>query len=353
MGSEIWKGFKAGNNARVVDDISESGGIIFSKTTTAEFAVHFITPETTLNPYNQNHITGTSSSGSAVSVSCGALPISLGTQTAGSIIRPASFCGIYGFKPSFGAIDRTGVLKTNDTFDTIGFLSADIYGIKKVLYNTMQKGKDYPYSLNYFLNFQKYKQKNALDIKIGLISDNLLIFKGFENYVKNDFSATISNISKYFNISDIPYLKFLDEIHSLHETMYSKSLSYYFKNEVKNHESVSKVMREMIKRGDRISTNSYVDCLKKQPIFRKKFDEIFENYDFIIVPSTASYAPEISKNEINDTCLIWTFLGYPAITIPLYICIEKNLPYGLQIIAKKYDDFALLDFSERIENIFT
>jgi Asp-tRNA(Asn)/Glu-tRNA(Gln) amidotransferase A subunit family amidase len=353
MGSEIWKGFKAGNNARIVDDIFESGGIIFSKTTTAEFAVHFITPETTLNPYNQKHITGTSSSGSAVSVSCGALPISLGTQTAGSIIRPASFCGIYGFKPSFGAIDRTGVLKTNDTFDTIGFLSADIYGIKKTLYNTMQKGKDYPYSLNYFLNFEKYKQKNDLNIKIGVISDNLLIFKDFENYVKNDFSDTISNISKSFHISDIPYLNFLDEIHALHETMYSKSLSYYFKNEVKNYESISNVMHEMIKRGDRISTNSYVDCLKKQPIYRKKFDEIFENYDFIIVPSTASYAPELSKNEISDTCLIWTFLGYPTITIPLYICIEKNLPYGLQIIAKKYDDFALLDFSEKIENIFT
>jgi Asp-tRNA(Asn)/Glu-tRNA(Gln) amidotransferase A subunit family amidase len=352
MGSDIWRGFKAGNNARIVDDIVHSGGVVFSKTTTAEFAVHFITPERTLNPYNQKHITGTSSSGSAVAVSCGALPISIGTQTAGSIIRPASFCGIYGFKPSFGAIDRTGVLKTNDTFDTIGFLSADIYGIKKTFYNTMQKGKDYPYSLNYFLNFEKYYQKKDSDIKIGIICDNLRVFKGFENYVKDDFEFLISNISNKFNISEIPYSNFLDEIHVLHETMYSKSLSYYFKNEVRNYLSISIMMNEMIKRGDAISTDSYIECVKKQPIYRKKMDAIFENYDFIIVPSTASYAPELSKNEINDTCLIWTFLGYPTITIPLFMCLEKNLPYGLQIVAKKFDDFSLLNFSERFENIF-
>ena len=76
-----------------------------SKMTTAEFAVHYFPERKTLNPYNKKHITGTSSAGSAVSVACGALPIALGTQTAGSIIRPASFCGTIGFKPSFGGLD--------------------------------------------------------------------------------------------------------------------------------------------------------------------------------------------------------------------------------------------------------
>jgi Asp-tRNA(Asn)/Glu-tRNA(Gln) amidotransferase A subunit family amidase len=353
MGSDIWKGFKAGNNARIIDDIFESGGIIFSKTTTAEFAVHFITPETTRNPYNPNHITGTSSSGSAVSVSCGALPISLGTQTAGSMIRPASFCGVYGFKPSFGAIDRTGVLKTNDTFDTIGFLSSDIYGLKKLFFNTLKKGPDYPYSLNYFQKHQIYLNKKKSDISIGIFTDKLNVYSNFEKYVKQDFSETIANISKIFKIKEIPHIDFINEIHNLHEQMYSKSLSYYFKNEMKNHEYVSEVMKDMIIRGDKITTKAYLDCLKKQPIFRKKFDKIFEEYDFIFVPSTASYAPEIGNKEIDDTCLIWTFLGYPTISIPLYICKEKNLPYGLQIIAKKFDDFSLLDFCEKIEMVFS
>ena len=188
MGSQIWKGFNAGNNARAIDNLVFNGGIIFSKTTTAEFAVHFISPGKTKNPYNINHITGTSSSGSAVAVACGALPVALGTQTAGSIIRPASFCGVYGFKPSFGAIDRTGVLKTNDTFDTIGLLSADIYGIKKTFYNIFQKGKDYPYSINFFENFEK------------LLVFGIELFKVFSRAVQCDSKVSEFNLASFILI---------------------------------------------------------------------------------------------------------------------------------------------------------
>lgn len=352
MGSEIWRNFKAGNNARVVDDISDEGGIIFSKTTTAEFAVHFITPELTKNPYNSKHITGTSSSGSAVSVACGALPIAIGTQTAGSIIRPASFCGVYGFKPSFGAIDRTGVLKTNDTLDTIGFLSADIYGLKKALYTTLKKGNDYPYSLNYFTSFDKYKLKQRTDLKIGFIGDSLNVFKGFSHYVKEDFETVVKLLSKDFNLNELNGIDFLDEVHSLHEQMYSKSLSYYFINEMQHHDSVSNVMRDMVSRGENISTNSYVEAIKKQPRLRERFDKIFENYDFLIVPSTATYAPRLQEVETDDTCLIWTFLGYPVINIPLFISEDLNLPYGLQVIGRKFHDFSLLQFSDELQRRF-
>ena len=189
MGSDIWRGFKAGNNARIVDEIYDRGGIIFSKTTTAEFAVHFITPEKTLNPFNKNHITGTSSSGSAVSVACGALPVALGTQTAGSIVRPASFCGVFGFKPSFGAIDRTGVLKTNDTLDTIGIIGSDIYSLRKVFNSVLQKGKDYPFSQNYYKFHNRYKTKSISDLRIGLMTNSFKSFKNYDDYVKRDFES--------------------------------------------------------------------------------------------------------------------------------------------------------------------
>jgi Asp-tRNA(Asn)/Glu-tRNA(Gln) amidotransferase A subunit family amidase len=352
MGSNIWKGFKAGNNARIVDKIMESGGIVFSKTTTAEFAVHFISPGKTLNPYNIKHITGTSSSGSAVAVACGALPISLGTQTAGSIIRPASFCGVYGFKPSFGSLDRTGVLKTNDTFDTIGFISADIYGIKKSFFSLFQKGNDYPYSKKYFSFFEKYKTIGKSKIKVGVLSNELNVLKGFKNYVSNDFESFLSIISVNYDIVELKNISFLNSIHPIHELMYSKSLSYYFQNEIKQNQQVSNVMLDMIRRGEDITSEDYVNSLKTQPILTKKFENIFENVDFIVVPSTASFAPEITQNEIDDTCLIWTFFGYPSITIPLFYDENNKLPYGLQIIAKKYEDFALLDFADKIENMF-
>ena len=160
FGSILYKNFFPGNNSRLVDIIINKQGIIICKTTTAEFAVHYFPEKKTLNPFNRNHITGTSSAGSAVAVACGALPISLATQTAGSIIRPASFCGVIGFKPSFGALDRTGVLKTTDTLDTVGLFSSDIYFLKKTFKNLIQYSNQYPYSKNFFLKKKKKKLKS-------------------------------------------------------------------------------------------------------------------------------------------------------------------------------------------------
>lgn len=353
MGSDIWRGFKSGNNARIVDEIYDRGGVIFSKTTTAEFAVHFITPKKTLNPFNKDHITGTSSSGSAVAVASGALPVTLGTQTAGSILRPASFCGVYGFKPSFGAIDRTGVLKTNDTLDTIGLMGSEIHGLRKVFYNVLQKGKDYPFSNNYFTFYEKYKAKKESDLKIGLVTESFRSYGNYAPYVKNDFNEAIGAIGKKFFVEEMKDVEFINSIHALHEHIYSKSLSYYFQAEIQHYNSVSEVMKDMIERGEKIKTEEYIDAIKQQPVLRSKFDNVFEKFDFIITPSTASAAPPLHENELNDTCLIWTFLGYPAISIPLFMHSEKNLPYGLQIVAKKFDDFALLDFSELIEGLFS
>ena len=343
MGSPIWKDFKPGNNARVVDNIITNGGIIFSKTTTAEFAVHFITPGKTKNPHNTEHITGTSSSGSAVAVACGAVPVALGTQTAGSIIRPASFCGVYGFKPSFGAIDRTGVLKTNDTFDTVGLISSDLYGLQKTFKNIFQKGSDYPFSINFYKNFQEYNLKGN-NLKICFFSNDLKVIKNFIDYVMIDFEEVIKSLSSLYKFHEIKKINFLNEIHLIHDNMYSKSLSYYFKNEIEEYNKVSPIMKEMIERGEKISIDHYLKISKSQSLLTHKMDEILKEIDFIFVPATATSAPKIGASEINDTCLIWSFFGYPSITLPLFRD-SNNLPFGLQIIAKKHEDFSLLNFA--------
>lgn len=350
MGSELWKGFKAGNNARIVDELEDQGAISFSKTTSAEFAVHFITPQKTINPWNPDHITGTSSSGSAVAVASGALPIALGTQTAGSLIRPASFCGIFGFKPSFGAIDRTGTLKTNDLFDTIGFLGSDIYGLMKTFSCTMQKTKDYPMSKNYIKNYELSKLKKKP--KIGIVTS---VFKGYANYaeyVKQAFNKTIEDLNSIYDIHFIDDAVFINEVHPLHELAYCKSLSYYFKEEIKVHKKVSEIMTKMIREGDKISTSDFMAINSRKVELTEKFDKVFEDYDFILTPSTASGAPKLDEVELNDTCLIWTFFGYPTISLPIYLNKNLNLPFGLQLVGKRYYDFALLDFANSLSKHF-
>jgi Asp-tRNA(Asn)/Glu-tRNA(Gln) amidotransferase A subunit family amidase len=343
FGSAIFKNFFPGNNSRLVDIINAKQGIIFCKTTTAEFAVHYFPERKTLNPFNKNHITGTSSAGSAVAVACGALPASLATQTAGSIIRPASFCGVIGFKPSFGALDRTGVLKTSDTLDTVGLFSSDIDGLKKVFTNLIQFSNEYPYSIN-FLKKKKIKKK----LNIGIISEVFNHYKFYDNNIISDFNYFCSYHLNKFNIIKNQDFKFINQVHPHHENIYCKSLSYYFKYLGNKKKKISPIMKKMIDIGEKISVEQYLASCHAQKILTKKFELTMKHYDFLITPSTGSVAPRIGKLEKTDSCLIWTFFGAPAISLPIFFDCKDRLPFGLQIIAKRYDDFSILDFAQKI-----
>jgi Asp-tRNA(Asn)/Glu-tRNA(Gln) amidotransferase A subunit family amidase len=347
MGSVVWKDFRAGNNARIVDEISDRAGIVFSKTKTAEFAVHYIQDGETKNPHDVNRITGTSSAGSAVAVACGALPICLGTQTAGSIIRPSSFCGVYGFKPSFGAFDRTGVLKTTDTLDTIGLIGGDIYGIRKTFSEVFQKDRNYPNAAKYFERLKQFQE--ASRNRIGLVTDQFEKYSAYDPGVKNDFSGLLEILSAHNpDMNAVKDISFINRIHELHDTIYCKSLSYYFQDEHARGSGVSELMTLMIERGKRVNVESFKQALSRQPEIRSAFDRVFENYDFILTPSTASIAPIIGSPERDDTCLIWTFLGYPVVNLPVFHDKNTGMPFGLQIVAPKFADLALLDFAEQL-----
>ena len=124
MGTYLWKVEKSGFDARVVSNLRASGALIIGKTKIAEFAIH--KPPDTKNPIDETASPGTSSTGSAASVSANLVMASIGTQSAASIIKPASYCNVIGFKPSYGLIPRTGILKTADTLDTVGFFANDL-----------------------------------------------------------------------------------------------------------------------------------------------------------------------------------------------------------------------------------
>jgi Asp-tRNA(Asn)/Glu-tRNA(Gln) amidotransferase A subunit family amidase len=347
MGSEIWKDFQPGNNARVVDEIADRGGIIFSKTTTAEFAVHYIQDGKTINPHNVGHITGTSSAGSAVAVACGALPVCLGTQTAGSIVRPASFCGVFGFKPSFGAFDRTGTLKTTDTLDTIGLLGSDVEGLRETFLGAFQKDPQYPLAHRYFDARKTYGVKRQL--RVGVVADQFSGYGAYDDEIKTDFEHAVQClIDQGYAVSRPSEIGFINDIHRLHQAIYCKSLAYYFQAEFARGAAMSEVMRQMISMGTQISAEEYVTALHMQPVYRTRFDAIMAQYDFLMTPSTASAAPRIGEGERDDTCLIWTFLGYPVLSLPVFWSEGRGLPFGLQLIAPKFGDLPLLDFGEQL-----
>lgn len=345
MGSPIWKGFTPGNDARVVHNIRFHKGIIAGKTVTAEFAVHV--PNETKNPWDGRFSPGTSSSGSAAAVSCRMVPLSLGTQTAGSVIRPSSYCGIYGFKPSFGTIPRTAMLKTTDSLDTIGLFATNVDDCKLLFDVIRVHGLDYPI-VHEKLNDEALQLKKGGAWKVGIVFDQHWTYEHISDYAKEKFQLFINDIVNYN--TEISFPKF-DELfqnsHRVQETIYHKALSYYFKKEFENQTLISPVMYEIVETGRKISLDEYKEALAMQDKLQHFIDGIFGEYDILIALSTAGTAPEFGTAiDPPDTCLIWTMCGLPAMNIPMFI--EKGLPFGIQIIGRKYSDYKLVSFAKEM-----
>ena len=338
MGSSIWKGFRPGNDARVVTNLRREGANIFGKTVTAEFAVH--KPGPTLNPYSVKHIAGTSSTGSAVAVATGMVPAAIGSQTAGSTIRPASYSGVYGYKPSFGSIARTGVLKTLDTLDHVTCFTRSVRDLP-VMFDSMRvKGMNYPFI---FDNFDLVKIKPRKEWKVAFVKTP--VWRNIKPYAKEKMIAWVKNLNNIgIKVSFVDLPKEFKETHKVHNSIYTKALSYYFKEEYNQYlDQVSDIMKLMIENGKKINLNSYKKCIDKQNQLSLKLEKFLSDYDCIISPSTSGEAPLLSEDEKQDPCLIWTLCRVPSVHIPLFKGPNK-LPYGVQCITRRYNDYLLFIF---------
>jgi Asp-tRNA(Asn)/Glu-tRNA(Gln) amidotransferase A subunit family amidase len=317
MGSPIYKGFTPGNDARIVSKLKQAGYVIAGKTQCAEFGVHHDF-NGTKNPHDETRVAGTSSGGSAKAVAAGQVFAAIGTQTAGSIIRPASWCGVYAFKPSFGLLPRTGILKTTDTLDTVGFF-ADRPKHLRTLFDVLKvDGPDYPYS-------------DKMAAKIEPLRVGILNPPG-EHWPSNGLA-----------FEHIGWDKILNTGYEIHRTIYHKCLSYYFKEEAKS-KKVSKTFLKQVAEGQAISVDQYNEALLLQNDYAYLVNELFDSYDVLLVLSSGGPAPEREDDRPGDTCPLWTLAGLPVINIPFFV--KEGMPFGISAIARKYDDYTLLRFVE-------
>lgn len=348
MGSPLWEGFTAGNDARVVYYLKQAGAIIPGKTDTAEFAVHAI--GNCMNPHDVTRTPGTSSSGSAVAVALGMVPAAIGTQTAGSIVRPASFCGVYGCKPSFGLIPRTGMLKTTDSLDTIGYFTSRYADLERMFDILRVHGPNYP--LSHFAFTDELRQSKPKDKpwKVAFVKTN--VWKNAFDYAKDSVINFVKKLNEFDNIevTDIETSVLINSSHAVHQTIYDKTLSYYFQDEFKKPELVSPIMNEIITLGNKISVKEYHDALREQENIINSMDDFFEDYDVIISLSTAGEAPFREDVERPDPSLIWTLAHLPVISAPVFIS-PNGFPYGIQIAARKYNDILLFRFTDYIRSL--
>lgn len=347
-GSTIMQGYNPGNDARVVGNIRLDGGIVAGKTATAEFAVHH--PGKTANPWDFSRTPGTSSSGSAAAVASGMVPVALSTQTAGSTIRPAAYCGVIGFKPSFGLVPRTGVLKTSDTLDTVGLIARSVSDISLFFHIVRTKGHNYPLT-EMQVNRPENSVKTHDEWRIGVLHHPFQKMETERNKSRLDATIHMLSESADFEMVEVEMPGRITEAHDIHNTLYRKSLAYYFKPEWEtSREKFSATMQEMIESGVAIGTDSYLSACAAQNYMRADFDSFMKEHDLdaIVCASTADEAPPIGTIvEADDTCLIWTLVGAPSITVPLP-CRDNAMPLGIQIVGRRFADIKILSLAAEI-----
>ncbi len=347
MGSPLWNGFTPGNDARAVFNLKRAGGLVPGKTVTAEFAVH--TLGKTLNPWASERTPGTSSSGSAVAVALGMVPVALGTQTAGSIVRPASFCGVWGMKPSFGLIPRTGMLKTTDSLDSVGFFAGHASDLQTTLDALRVHGRDYPLSHAALNDAPRQAAPTARPWRVGFVRP--AVWSHAPAYARQAMDGWLQDLAAdaRFELVEAELPPEMDQAHRVHATIYNRALAYYFKEEFKKAELVSPIMNGLIEAGQRISPAAYEAALDEQVQLARAMERCTRGYDVLVTLSTAGEAPLRHVEELPDSALIWTLAQLPAVSAPVFKS-PRGLPFGLQIVARRYNDPLLLRFvAEAIE----
>ncbi len=345
MGSKLWKGFTPGNNARVVDAVLGAGGVAAGKTVTAEFAVHALND--TLNPHDPNLTPGTSSSGSAAAVARGMVPFALGTQTAGSIVRPASFCGIWGMKPSFGLIPRTGVLKTTDSLDTIGFLATHGDSLRPLLDAIRVRGPDYPFVYRNVDKAGDRPKAQGRPWRVGVVRTHT--WDGARDYARAAVDSLAKKIAATpgWEVVDLPWPEEMQSTHTVHAQIYAKSLAYYFQQEAKSLKEISPIMARMIEEGRAVPNDVYRNALGAQENLSAIVDEVFSGIDVVLSLGTSSTAPPRDETELPDPSLIWTLCHVPSVGIPVTRS-PAGLPLGVQMTARRWNDYLLLQAIEEL-----
>ena len=345
-GTVIRKGKSYSQNAEIIDLLHASGAIVMGKTATSELA--YLGPPATTNPHDKNRTPGGSSSGSAASVASFMAPASIGSQTGGSVIRPASYCGVVGYKPSYGLISRNGVLRTSYSLDQIGMFGRKVEDVAMLAKVLIKKDK-------YDAATIHYSTENILtETKKGPIFEPKFIFyktdhwKIIDKKSRETFEYFIKSFKKNIEIFDTPsYFKDIHKYHQIiHETDLANNFSVYFK---KFKKKLSKYMQDAISNGNKYTAKEYAEAIDFMKRSYESYEEVFEDYHGVLSPSSPGVAPKGLKStgtaEFNK---VWSYLGTPCISLPLLEG-ENNLPLGVQLIGNKYDDHRFLGVANWLE----
>lgn len=314
-------------DAACVALLKQAGAVIAGKSTTAEFA--YSLPPATVNPHNILYTPGGSSSGSAAAVAAGMFPVTIGTQTGGSMIRPASFCGVYGFKPTFNIVPRDGVKTFAESSDTIGWFTSSLKDTSLVL-KALAPAHSVP---------------NVVDTKLRVA----VCKTPFWAQADNEMRAMVLNAAESLGATEIDITDIASQASYDHRLLMaseiSRSLLVQFKD---NYENLSPGLVSLIKEGFSISRLEELAAHQRLAVYRRKLDDIFDAYDVIITP--AAPGPALKNHEKTGSSIfniLWSASHAPCLSLPVGTS-KSGLPLGLQCISRRFNDANLLVYAAKM-----
>jgi Asp-tRNA(Asn)/Glu-tRNA(Gln) amidotransferase A subunit family amidase len=334
MGSNIYKGWQPRADAPVVMMLKQAGATIIGKTTTTGFASR--DPTATLNPRNPDHTPGGSSSGSAAAVAAGMIPLALGTQTGGSVIRPASFCGVAAIKPSFRLLPTVGVKCFSWTLDTVGLFAAGV--------------RDLAHGLSAITNRPELLPGRAIDrLRIGVVTQDFASTPDPESTEALRIAAdAAARAGASVRTLDLP--EALAEGWAAHETVQEfeahQALAWEYQT---RYEAMPPLLRAKLDETGGIRPVDYDEARRTANRGRKALSGVLEQVDVLLTFSAPGAAPK-GLASTGDTRFnkLWTLMGVPCVNVPAFE-VDGGLPVGVQVIARFGNDAGALAAARFIE----
>ncbi len=326
-------------DAAIVTRLRQAGAVILGKTTTTELA--YYQPTQTKNPHNPAHTPGGSSAGSAAAVGSGMVPLAVGTQTGGSVIRPASFCDIVGFKPSHGLVPRTGVVTQAFELDTIGTMARSVADAG-LLADALQ-GYDPGDAATKVRAAVRLRETAESDVPVPPLFAFVKtpVWDQAEPFLHEAFEELSTELGNQCDEVTLPdsYAHAWPAHRAIMVTGFARNLGHY---EARAGEKLSSHMREAIAEGRETKALEYLAACHLREKLNDGLGDIFDQYDAILTPATTGEAPaslETTGNPVFNA--MWSFLGTPAITLPL-LSGPNGMPVGVQLVGPRGDDARLL-----------
>ncbi len=338
-GTPLLAGRRPDFDATVVERLRSAGAIILGKTVTTELATY--APGKTRNPVNPAHTPGGSSSGSAAAVAAQMVPVAIGTQTNGSVIRPAAYCGVYGYKPTFGFVPRHGILEQSRPLDQVGVMARSVEDLAIIAEPLIGYDERDPHT-------RPMARPGLRDIALQEPPlPPVFAFTKTPNWDEAEEQTRLAfeEVAQALDAQCKPFTvpSIFRDAWQWHATIMEADLARNYQPLYeRGRDALSDSLRAQIERGLRVTAVDYNNAVDKIRATSLAFDEIFDRCDAILTAATAGPAPQgLDSTGSPAFCTLWTFAGMPAVTLPL-LRADNGMPMGIQLVGRRGDDARLL-----------